>query len=61
MLGVDLTDDGDPGPWGNTYEGNTDGGRWVFDQAGQAEAHRHVAELLTRDREDKLIDRVNSR
>jgi len=45
---LNLTDDGEPGDWGNTYTYNpeTEDGSWDNDAEAQAIAYEHVYNLL---------------
>lgn len=48
VVGIDMTDDGDPGSWGNTYEYDPfhEDGEWFFDSGAQAAAYDHVMRRL---------------
>jgi len=45
-MGIDWTDDGEPGIWGDTWVEAGDDGYWMFDPLAQQAAFRHIKALL---------------
>ena len=50
VVGIDWTDDGEAGIWGDTWIPTDDfgEGRWVFDPLAQQAASRYLLDLLSR-------------
>lgn len=48
VVGIDWTDDGEPGVWGDTWLPDDGHGDWVFDPLAQQAAVRYLRGLLSR-------------